>query len=126
MATLSLIKTVPGTYRADLEGLVNVVYRIFGSIPGPIVFGGMIDQACSLFKQTCGDQGNCLIFQSFDLRMQFITLFVVGKLCAFSFFFLAWYCREDRQSAVGSNSARVHSRAVAVAVVQEQDATDDA
>lgn len=40
-----------------------VIFRLFGYIPAPIVFGNLIDSTCMLWKSTCGEKGGrCLIY----------------------------------------------------------------
>ena len=49
-ATYSQMKTAERADRPTVLGVNNIVYRILGAIPGPIVFGGMLDSSCALFK----------------------------------------------------------------------------
>ena len=35
-----------------------------GSIPGPIAFGWVIDKACLLWQDQCGQQGSCFVYQN--------------------------------------------------------------
>ena len=43
-------------------GLQWNILRIFGSIPGPIALGAMLDGACSVWQYICGEQGACWIY----------------------------------------------------------------
>lgn len=35
-----------------------------GGIPGPIAFGWVIDKACLLWQDQCGQQGSCFVYQN--------------------------------------------------------------
>ena len=35
-------------------GLQNIVVKLIGAIPGPILFGYFIDQVCLLWEPSCG------------------------------------------------------------------------
>ncbi|RXG73850.1 Solute carrier organic anion transporter family member 4A1 [Armadillidium vulgare] len=50
---------VPDTHRSLALGLQGIQIRIFGTIPGPILFGLVLDNACSLWQTTCRGSGSC-------------------------------------------------------------------
>ncbi|KAH9372710.1 hypothetical protein HPB48_004216 [Haemaphysalis longicornis] len=33
-----------------------------GSIPAPVIFGGIVDQSCLTWKHSCGSVGNCVAY----------------------------------------------------------------
>jgi organic anion transporter 3A len=41
-----------------------VIFRLFGYIPSPILFGHVIDSTCILWKSTCEGEagGRCLLY----------------------------------------------------------------
>ncbi len=45
-------------------GIQFVIFRIFGYIPSPILFGNVIDSTCLLWKSTCEGEagGRCLMY----------------------------------------------------------------
>ncbi|XP_042209705.1 solute carrier organic anion transporter family member 1C1-like isoform X2 [Homarus americanus] len=43
-------------------GVFNAVLALGASIPAPIIFGWVIDQACRLWEQTCGRRGFCWLY----------------------------------------------------------------
>lgn len=49
-----------------------VLFRLFGYIPSPILFGEVIDSSCLLWKTTnCGTQGGfCLIYNIEHFRLR--------------------------------------------------------
>ena len=44
-------------------GLRAQLTRLFGSIPGPIIFGMFIDKTCLHWGQSCDGQGSCDIYE---------------------------------------------------------------
>ena len=54
-----IYRCVPDTHRSFALGLQWIVVRLFGTIPGPILFGALIDNTCRLWQDTCGMDGAC-------------------------------------------------------------------
>ena len=71
-------------------GAQSLVFRAFGSIPGPILFGVIFDSACIYWQNECGRRGNCWVYDNFKLSRRAEGLAISG-LIIFSFFsFLCW------------------------------------
>lgn len=49
----------PATIRA-----LTKLSPLAGSIPGPIAFGWVIDNACLLWQKQCGHQGSCFVYHN--------------------------------------------------------------
>lgn len=45
--------------------------RLFASVPSPIVFGYILDQACISWGKTCTSKGNCWLYDGVSLRYWF-------------------------------------------------------
>lgn len=37
---------------------------MFGSMPGPVIFGAFIDKTCILWEETCNGRGSCLEYNN--------------------------------------------------------------
>ena len=37
---------------------------MFGSMPGPVLFGAFIDKTCILWEETCSGRGSCLEYNN--------------------------------------------------------------
>lgn len=86
-------------------GIQNLIFRVLGTIPAPIVFGALIDKACIFFATSCGDElGNCSEYDSTEMRNYFIILAIVPKFCSFCMFFLSWYYFRGSEDVDGSSS----------------------
>lgn len=71
-------------------GVQSVVFRAFGSIPGPIVFGVIFDSACIFWQYNCGRQGNCWVYDNTALSERAVLLAIMGVTLNFIFSFLSW------------------------------------
>ena len=47
---------------------------MIGSIPGPIVFGAVLDRACIVWNVECGETGSCAAYNNHDLAMGIFSL----------------------------------------------------
>ncbi|QQP38436.1 Solute carrier organic anion transporter family member, partial [Caligus rogercresseyi] len=55
---------------------------VIGSIPGPMIFGAVLDKGCVLWKPgVCGEDGaNCLIYENVTMSISIMTFFFVFKV----------------------------------------------
>ena len=53
-ATMATLRCVEEKERSLAIGLQNIVGRLLGSLPGPILFGYFIDKTCILKQESCG------------------------------------------------------------------------
>nr|XP_053651830.1 solute carrier organic anion transporter family member 4A1-like [Cherax quadricarinatus] len=60
-----LPRCVPDSHRSFALGLQWIVVRLLGTIPGPILFGALIDDTCILWQSTCGKGGACRSYDNF-------------------------------------------------------------
>lgn len=51
-----------------------------GGIPGPIAFGWVIDKACLLWQDQCGQQGSCLVYQNSAMSHYMLIAGLVYKV----------------------------------------------
>ncbi len=71
-------------------GVQSVMFRAFGSVPGPLLFGTIFDSACIYFRHECGVQGNCWVYDNHRLSIGAIGLGAIGLTANFVFSLLAW------------------------------------
>ena len=71
-------------------GLQSLLFRAFGSIPGPIVFGVIIDSACLFWQFDCDRRGNCWVYNNTALGNRAMALALCGVAFNFSFSLLTW------------------------------------
>lgn len=91
-ASVCFLRTVPFRFRTVGNGVQNVIFRVFGTIPAPIVFGFFLERACIFFATDCeSERGNCWVYDTGKLRATLLTLALAGKFMSFVFFFLSWW-----------------------------------
>ena len=59
-----VLRSVAEEEKAFALGIQFVIFRLFGYIPSPILFGNVIDSTCLLWKSTCEGEagGRCLLY----------------------------------------------------------------
>ncbi|KAL7741487.1 hypothetical protein ACLKA6_000807 [Drosophila palustris] len=77
------------------QGLALMMLSLFALIPGPIIFGRIIDATCLVWTETCNGIGNCQLHD--QTKFRFSVNFVSGLLTCFGIFFdfLVWYYGRD-------------------------------
>ncbi|XP_072018389.1 solute carrier organic anion transporter family member 3A1-like [Amphiura filiformis] len=55
-------------------GLFGAITKTIGLIPAPIYFGAAINSTCQFWRITCGEQGNCFIYDIDKFRYYFFGL----------------------------------------------------
>ena len=70
----------------------EVCLALFAFIPGEVLFGSLVDSACTLWvDQGCGRSGNCLGYDTQDLRMKLFGVSSLGIGAAAIFDGLVWF-----------------------------------
>ncbi|XP_066268905.1 solute carrier organic anion transporter family member 4A1-like [Branchiostoma lanceolatum] len=67
------LRLVPPKQRAFGLGMQRCLIRIIGTIPGPMIYGYAMDNACAQWQSSCGQRGACLVYDS-----RKVGLFVFG------------------------------------------------
>lgn len=57
-------------------------FRLIGSIPGPIIFGFIIDRSCVL------ESGNCLVYDNKNMSIYMMSVTLVAKCLGLIFIIL--------------------------------------
>ena len=58
------------------------IFRLIGSIPGPIIFGFIIDRSCVL------ESGNCLVYDNKNMSIYMMSVTLVAKCLGLIFIIL--------------------------------------
>lgn len=75
-----------------------VIFRLFGYIPAPILFGNLIDSTCLLWKNTCGAKGGrCLLYDIEQFRYKYVGLCAGIKILALAIFVTDWWLIRRRR-----------------------------
>lgn len=93
-----VLRSVSEEERAFALGMQFVIFRLFGYIPAPILFGNLIDSSCLLWKSSCGEAGGrCLIYDIEKFRFKYIGLCTGIKVVALSIFIVDWWLVRKRK-----------------------------
>ncbi|EEB20444.1 organic anion transporter, putative [Pediculus humanus corporis] len=87
-----VLRSVDEEERSFALGMQFVIFRLFGYIPAPILFGNLIDSTCLFWKSTCGESGGrCLLYDIELFRYKYVGLCAGIKILALSLFLLDWW-----------------------------------
>lgn len=93
-----VLRSVSEEERSFALGMQFVIFRLFGYIPAPILFGNLIDSSCLLWKSTCGEAGGrCLVYDIEKFRYKYIGLCTGIKVVALSIFIVDWWLVKNRK-----------------------------
>ncbi|GMT20393.1 hypothetical protein PFISCL1PPCAC_11690, partial [Pristionchus fissidentatus] len=73
-----MLRVVPFDQRTIAIGVNWTFLRLFGFIPGGILFGWIIDKSCLHWGEKCGMATNCLVY---DPRKQAIIILALAIVC---------------------------------------------
>ncbi|XP_067885866.1 solute carrier organic anion transporter family member 4C1-like isoform X2 [Heterodontus francisci] len=77
--TTAVLRCVPDNQRSFSLGIQWVFVRLLGAIPGPILFGTVIDESCVLWNEDdCGGKGACW---TYDNPKMAYMLTAIGASC---------------------------------------------
>ncbi|NXM74303.1 SO4A1 protein, partial [Serilophus lunatus] len=88
-ALTATLRCVSDRQRSFALGIQWIVVRTLGGIPGPIVFGSMIDKSCLLWQDQCGEQGSCYVYQNSAMSRYTLIAGLVYKVLGTIFFIVA-------------------------------------
>lgn len=61
-------RTVAPEDKSFAQGLALMMISLFALIPGPIIFGRIIDSTCLIWTKTCHGNGNCQLYDQTKFR----------------------------------------------------------
>ena len=66
---ISSYRVVSDEHRALALGLQSAIWRIFGAVPGPLLFGYLFDLSCVVWQEQCDRHGNCWVYHTDKLSI---------------------------------------------------------
>ncbi|XP_043653681.1 solute carrier organic anion transporter family member 74D [Drosophila teissieri] len=73
------------------QGLALMMISLLALIPGPIMFGRLIDSTCLVWTQTCNGNGNCQLYDQTRFRYSLNFLSCMLTFMGLLFDYLVWY-----------------------------------
>lgn len=94
-----VLRSVSEEERSFALGMQFVIFRLFGYIPAPILFGNLIDSTCLLWKQSCNGEkgGRCLLYDIEQFRYRYVGLCGGIKIVALGIFLADWWLVTRRR-----------------------------
>lgn len=102
-ALQAVLRVVPFSKRPLAVGIKFFIERIIGSIPGPIIAGAVLDQACTVWNVECGVTGSCNVYDNQKLSINIFYLNLVAKALALTFFVAAIYIYKPPSEVAADN-----------------------
>ncbi|XP_022082621.1 solute carrier organic anion transporter family member 2A1-like [Acanthaster planci] len=68
--------------RSLAMGVMSFLTKTLGFIPGPVIFGAMIETQCSYWQESCQETGECLLYDRPGLRLVMVGLTTAFRLLA--------------------------------------------
>ncbi|XP_073534044.1 solute carrier organic anion transporter family member 4C1 isoform X2 [Phyllobates terribilis] len=90
--TIAILRCVPDKQRSFALGVQWSFIRLIGSIPGPIVFGAVIDSSCILWNlNECGKKGACWTYDNSGISYKLIGISAASKAITIIFLVVAYF-----------------------------------
>lgn len=86
-----IFRAVEQRDKAFAQGLSLFLVSLFALIPGPIIFGRVIDSACLIWNYKCGRQGNCQLYDPIKFRYFLHSNSALFMFIGAFFDLLVWY-----------------------------------
>ncbi|XP_022104541.1 solute carrier organic anion transporter family member 4A1-like [Acanthaster planci] len=101
-ATTATLRCVPHSQRSFALGLQSLFYRALGTVPGPVIFGAIIDQACLLWEYDCDGSGTCWLYSNANFSRFTLILSGCLKIGSISFFLGALFTYQPPAAEPGT------------------------
>jgi hypothetical protein len=83
--------------------------RLLGSIPGPFIFGFLIDLSCILWQKTCDNEsGACLIYDNKQMSRNLLLFGISFKVLSFIFLFFAWFLYKPPLPSIDAQTHKLN------------------
>lgn len=86
--------------RALALGIQSAMFRVFGSIPGPIIFGALFDATCISWQYQCGRRGSCWLYDKNQLSYSAVGLGIPINIIAITCYFIAGFTYPKKKDEV--------------------------
>lgn len=126
-AVAATLRCIHDSHRTLGLGLKWFIVRLLGTVPGPILFGAIIDNTCILWREKCGKHASCWIYNNEQLSFNFFIFVGSFKVVSIIFFVLAHQLykppAENVVKFVASESENVNSDSMTsgVTIITEND-----
>uniref|UniRef100_A0A3B4B7L6 Kazal-like domain-containing protein n=1 Tax=Periophthalmus magnuspinnatus TaxID=409849 RepID=A0A3B4B7L6_9GOBI len=71
--------------------IIPLFHLMSRAIPGPIIFGSMVDRSCLLWQDKCGEQGSCFVYKNTDMSRFTLIAGIIYKVNLDTFFIFIFF-----------------------------------
>ncbi|XP_071855578.1 solute carrier organic anion transporter family member 4A1-like [Apostichopus japonicus] len=86
-----IFEVVDINQRTTALGLQSVFYRCLGTVPGPIVFGLLIDRSCMIWEEECEGLRKCWLYENGQFAMYMFIIVFSCRAIALAFYLAAYF-----------------------------------
>ncbi|XP_028402271.1 solute carrier organic anion transporter family member 4A1-like isoform X2 [Dendronephthya gigantea] len=92
-----VVRAVKAEHLSFAFALHYLSNKVLANIPGPIIFGHIVDLSCDIWQKVCGKTGFCMIYDMDDLMTQ--CAIIVGTLCGIGLlcYFITWLVYKEAE-----------------------------
>ncbi|KAM6912110.1 solute carrier organic anion transporter family member 2B1 [Lycodopsis pacificus] len=97
---MMILRTVPTEDKSFAVGVQYMMFRVLAFMPGPVLYGSVIDTTCILWGKKCDKRTSCQYYNLDHFRQRFLGLqvvFVCGGLLCFLLTVVVLRRRAGRQ-----------------------------
>ncbi|XP_060072652.1 solute carrier organic anion transporter family member 4C1-like [Ylistrum balloti] len=84
------LRCIHDKQRTFALGIQWFVVRLLGTVPGPIMFGSVIDSTCLVWQEKCGEKTSCWIYDNALLSRNFFIILFAVKITTSILFVIAY------------------------------------
>ncbi|XP_033727827.1 solute carrier organic anion transporter family member 4C1-like isoform X2 [Pecten maximus] len=84
------LRCIHDKQRTFALGIQWFVVRLMGTVPGPIMFGSVIDSSCLVWQEKCGENTSCWIYDNSQLSRNFFIILFSVKVTTSVIFIIAY------------------------------------
>ncbi|XP_046422580.1 solute carrier organic anion transporter family member 74D [Neodiprion fabricii] len=77
------------------QGFSLMLISLFALIPGPIIYGTVIDSTCLIWNDSCGERGNCWFYHKDDFRYLLNVSAIGFIVIGIAFDSAVWYLAKN-------------------------------
>lgn len=98
------LRCIHDRQRTFALGIQWFVVRLLGTVPGPIMFGSIVDSTCLVWQEKCGEQKSCWIYDNLLLSRNFFIILFCVKIVTCCLMICAYKCYKPPVDSVTSTT----------------------
>lgn len=95
----AVFEVVDINQRTTALGLQSVFYRLLGTVPGPIVFGLLIDKSCMIWEDQCDGLRNCWLYENGQFAMYMFVIVFSCRAISILFYLAAYFLYSPAETS---------------------------